>query len=168
MVIGIHASRAVPESPDVLQDHPRAHLRHTRRADDFKRGVHRPLPVDEILRDARTVRVPVYEHPFVHEELWGFVAARAREAGARWLPFPHIVPPRELPPLPRHWRNFVTVRDEAGRWLVVRPAQLRVAVASADGADAAAGALHSPASAALHVLLCALAMLTLRDIQAAV
>lgn len=86
--------------------------------------MYRPLPVDAIVREARTTRVPVYEHPFVHEELWAFAAARARHAACRALPMLRLSQPLELPPWPAHWRNFVTVHDEHGRVGVVRPAQL--------------------------------------------
>lgn len=112
--------------------------------------MHRPLPVDAIVQDARTVSVPVYAYPFVHEELWAFAAARARAAASRALPFLRIVPPPELPPPPRHWRNFVMAQDEAGRWEVVRPAQLLVPATTIDGADAAEGTLCFSACGVLY------------------
>lgn len=87
------------------------------------------------------MRVPVYEYPFVHEELWEFAAARARAAAARALPVLRIQPPLDLPPLPRHWRNFVMVRDADGLWDVVRPAQLLLPVEVAEGDGAVDGVL---------------------------
>jgi hypothetical protein len=35
-----------------------------------------------------------------------------------------------LPPFPRHWRNWKTVKDEAGLLLVVRPQQLELPISS--------------------------------------
>ena len=43
-------------------------------------GVHEALPVKAILRDAANMHVPVYDFPFVHEQLYAWGAARSRIA----------------------------------------------------------------------------------------
>jgi hypothetical protein len=55
--------------------------------------------VAAIQSDAIQTRVPVYEYPFVHEQLYCWVAARARSAYRRIVPgatgeLPHSAPLR--------------------------------------------------------------------------
>ena len=61
--------------------------------------------------------------------------------------------PEELPPWPRHWRNWQTVRDEGGRLAVVRPQQLELPAAmeaSSEEGSLAAAEEFSGKGAAQH------------------
>lgn len=161
-------------------------------------GVHEPLPVAAIQSDAANTHVPVYEYPFLHEQLYAWGAARAQVAthrvisrvpgamlhacccstdhqndavaehqkrlqrphtgsskqvqahnhgcqtttintkstytciagasGVQWLQETRhsSTLDEELPPWPRHWRNWKTITDEHGLLSVVRPQQLEV------------------------------------------
>jgi hypothetical protein len=46
-------------------------------------GIYEPLPVAAIERDAANTRVPVYDYPFLHEQLYEWGAARTRAAARR-------------------------------------------------------------------------------------
>ena len=50
------------------------------RCKKIEAGQHEPLPVEAIERDAMSTHVPAYDYPFVHQQVYACVMARARAA----------------------------------------------------------------------------------------
>ena len=125
------------------------------------------LPVKAIQAEACSTHVDVYQHPFVHAQLWLMLRNTVRGR------------PSEQPVA---WHNFVRFRDSKGRLHVTRPELLQQAIVAEQdsaephltGADGvrqlAAAALQSDRAAVLNtchqqLLLCINSGVTASNLQ---
>jgi hypothetical protein len=100
-----------------------------------------PLPKAAIEHEARTVRVPAYNYPFLHAKLAAWAAAR--------VPWPRTAEAAATPrpPWPRHWRNWVRTRNAQGLVTIARPEQLDVPERTQPAAAAEQGATRNACAA---------------------